>query len=100
VVHATRAALADLPDGGFDDVLYTGAPPRPSRRSSRAGAHHSLLIALCGGRLVRAVAAPVGAVHHQPPHRRHSRPIRRRRWPPSASGEIAPVIVNVIGAGG
>ena len=104
VMHAARAALADLPDGGFDDVLYTGASAEAVEALFPKLAPNGLLvIALCGGRLARAVAAPVGAVHY-----RNLRVVGTPGSDPAeamtaipASGEIrAGDRINVIGAGG
>jgi threonine dehydrogenase-like Zn-dependent dehydrogenase len=104
VMHATRAALADLAEGGFDDVLYAGTSAETVEALFPKLAPNGLLvIALCGGRLERAAAAPVGAVHYRNLRiagTAGSDPAEAMATIP-ASGEIrAGNRIHVIGAGG
>ena len=57
--------LAELPEAGYDDVIYFGSRPETVETLfGKLAAGGLLNVALCGGRLARPVALPVGRVHY------------------------------------
>jgi threonine dehydrogenase-like Zn-dependent dehydrogenase len=62
---ATSAAVGDLPDGVYDDVVYFGADPATAEKLFAKLAAHGLLTIVQGGRKFgRPVEAQVGRVHY------------------------------------
>ncbi len=64
---ATETALSvdDVPDGGYDDVLYFGSDPDTVERLfAKVAANGLFLIMLCDGELGRDVTTALGRVHY------------------------------------
>ena len=96
--------IDDLPDFGFDDIIYLGAKPETVEALFPKAAPYGLLtIALCGGRLGRPTAVPVGRVHYA-----GIRIVGTTGFDPSTSMQAIPPCaeirrsdrVNIVGAGG
>lgn len=96
--------VTNLPDAGFDDVIYLGsAPEKLESLFSKVAANGFLNIALCGNWLGRDVSCPVGRIHY-----RGIRVIGTTGRDPAEAMEIIPESgevrkddkVNIIGAGG
>ncbi len=104
VVITRPAAISELPDAGYDDVIYFGAKVRVVETLFVKIAPHGLLnIVLCGGRFERNVLTAVGRVHYA-----GIRIIGTAGMVPDESMEHIPETgeirtgdrINIIGAGG
>ena len=100
----SAAQIEDLPDAGFDDVIYFGSTPEVVEALFVKVAGKGLLnIVLCGGRFGRDITATVGRIHYG-----GIRIIGTTGSNPAESMEIIPETdeirpgdkINVIGAGG
>jgi len=101
---ATAANLDSIPDSTYDDVIYYGSQAEVIEGLYRKLAPHGLLnIVLCGQRISRPVATPVGQVHYggiRIVGTTGCEPADAMRTIPQ-SGEIRPGdMINVIGAAG
>lgn len=104
VVITRSAAISELPDAGYDDVIYFGAKARVVETLFVKIAPHGLLnIVLCDGRFERNVLTAVGRVHYA-----GIRIIGTAGMVPAESMEHIPETgeirtgdrINIIGAGG
>ena len=98
------ADISDLPDAGFDDVIYFGSNAEiVESLFAKVDTSGLLNIVLCGGSFGREIVTPVGRVHYG-----GIRIIGTRGSNPAESMEIIPETdeirpgdkINVIGAGG
>jgi len=98
------AGISDLPDAGFDDVIYFGSDAEiVESLFAKIGTSGLLNIVLCGGSFGRDIVTTVGRVHYG-----GIRIIGTRGSNPADSMEIIPETdeirpgdrINVIGAGG
>jgi len=65
ITWAAAAELAQLPDAGYDDVVYLGACAETvARLFPKVGVRGLLNLVQCGGKFGRAVVSPVGRVHY------------------------------------
>ncbi|MBN2181805.1 MAG: alcohol dehydrogenase catalytic domain-containing protein [Sedimentisphaerales bacterium] len=104
-VPIQRAAeIANLPDAGFDDVIYFGSDAgMVESLFAKIGTGGLLNIVLCGGNFGREIITPVGRVHYG-----GIRIIGTKGHDPAESMETIPDTdeirpadkINVIGAGG
>jgi threonine dehydrogenase-like Zn-dependent dehydrogenase len=98
------ADISDLPDAGYDDVIYFGSNAEIIESLfAKIGSSGLLNIVLCGGSFGREIVTPIGRVHYG-----GIRIIGTRGSDPVESMEIIPDTdeirpgdrINVIGAGG
>jgi len=104
VVITMPSDISELPDAGYDDVIYFGAEAKVVETLFAKIAPHGLLnIVLCGGRFERNVLTAVGQVHYS-----GIRIIGTAGMVPAESMEHIPKTgeirtsdkINIIGAGG
>jgi len=101
---AAAADLGSIADGAYDDVIYYGSRAEVIEGLFRKLAPHGLLnIVLCGQRISRPVATPVGQVHYggiRIVGTTGCSPTEAMKTIPQ-SGEVRPDdTINVIGAAG
>jgi threonine dehydrogenase-like Zn-dependent dehydrogenase len=103
-ITKTAASISQLPEAGYDDVIYFGSEPKTVEALFAKLAPHGLLnIVLCGGRFSRDITTAVGRIHYV-----GIRIIGTGGFHPAESMEYIPATaeirpgdtINVVGAAG
>ncbi len=96
--------ISQLPDDGYDDIIYFGSEPKAVETLFVKVAPHGLLnIVLCGGRFGRDIVTMVGRVHYSGIRivgTTGSRPAESMECIPENAEIRRGDKINVIGAGG